>query len=277
MADRFHFNPDTGRTGKCAAQMKCRFGQSDDQHGATREEARANYEKTMESELFANTSSKTAGKTDEEIRETLVTRQYYPNGNYSNYWKSRNAEAAAARVFLEDRGIDTSYINSDTLTRTTFLALNRDGTRAVKGFTNRDRAEQEGYTNILHQNDYTGKAQELADGADRKTLDRMAEILDKENSWSYTKFHRKFNRYSKEELDDERANFMGNYGYLPGDLVEERGVTEEHIDSEEIDGRGFMTLKIPGGSETTMSTELARRELEAIEERRSNSRRAYGW
>ena len=277
MAGRFHFNPATGRTGKCAAQVQCRFGQSDDQHGATREEARANYERAMEGELFANTSSKTAGKGDEEVRETLVARQYYPNGNYSNYWKSKNAEAAATRVLLEDRGIATSYMNSDELTRSTWIALNRDGTRAVKGFSNRDYAEQEGYHHIIHRPDYTSAAQKLADGADRRTLDRMAEILEKENSWNYTKFHRKFNRYSEEELNEERANFMGNYGYLPGDLVEERGVTEEHIDSEEIDGRGFIVLKIPGGSETTMSTELARRELAAIEERRSNSRRGYGW
>lgn len=277
MADRFHFNPDTGRTGKCAAQVQCRFNQSDDQHGATREEARANYEKTMEGELFANTSSKTAGKSDEEVRETLVTRQYYPNGNYSNYWKSHNAEAAATRVLLEDQGIDSSYIPSTVLVRGTWLALNRDGTRIVKDFSNRDHAEQEGYTRLIHRPDYTSKAQKLADGADRKTLDRMAEILDRENSYSYTKYHRKFNRYSEEELNSERANFMSNYGYEPGDLVEECGVTEEQIDSEEIDGRGFMTLKIPGGSETTMSTELARRELEAIEERRRNSRRGYGW
>lgn len=58
MADRFHFNPKTGRTGKCAAQVQCRFGQSDDQHGATREEARANYENQMAPELFSNTEQR---------------------------------------------------------------------------------------------------------------------------------------------------------------------------------------------------------------------------
>lgn len=66
MADRFHFNPESGRTGKCSAQVQCRFGQSEDQHGASREEARANYESQMEPQLFANTTSKATGRFSKE-------------------------------------------------------------------------------------------------------------------------------------------------------------------------------------------------------------------
>ncbi len=79
MAERFHFNPTTGRTGKCEAKKSCRFNQSDDQHGATREEARANYEAQMAPELFSNTERKaqaaevgakrTAAQLDEIARE----------------------------------------------------------------------------------------------------------------------------------------------------------------------------------------------------------------
>jgi len=58
MADRFHFNPTTGRTGKCSAEVQCRFGQSDSQHGATAAEARANYEGTMSEDLFSNTQTR---------------------------------------------------------------------------------------------------------------------------------------------------------------------------------------------------------------------------
>ena len=49
----FHFNPKTGRTGKCDATVRpCRFGQTQEQHGNTPADARANYERSMESELL---------------------------------------------------------------------------------------------------------------------------------------------------------------------------------------------------------------------------------
>lgn len=69
MTDRFHFNPETGRTGKCSAQVQCRFGQSEEQHGSSRQEARANYERTMEGELFANTASKKVNLVRDEAAE----------------------------------------------------------------------------------------------------------------------------------------------------------------------------------------------------------------
>lgn len=50
---RYHFNPETGRTGKCDATVRpCRFQQTEEEHGSTPAEARANYERTMESELL---------------------------------------------------------------------------------------------------------------------------------------------------------------------------------------------------------------------------------
>lgn len=78
MADRFHFNPDTGRTGKCGANVQCRFGQSDSQHGGSREEARANYEATMSNELFANTQTKAPAANVapvEDFAAILIERQ----------------------------------------------------------------------------------------------------------------------------------------------------------------------------------------------------------
>lgn len=55
---RYHFNPETGRTGKCDATVKpCRFKQTEEEHGATPVEARANYERFMESELLPTEDS----------------------------------------------------------------------------------------------------------------------------------------------------------------------------------------------------------------------------
>ncbi len=71
MAQRFHFNPATGRTGKCEAQRGCRFGQSEDQHGETREAARANYEKHMAGELFSNTSESARSESSESAKVPL--------------------------------------------------------------------------------------------------------------------------------------------------------------------------------------------------------------
>lgn len=47
MATRYHFNKDTGRTGKCEAKIKCRLGLAESEHFATREEAQQAFEKTM--------------------------------------------------------------------------------------------------------------------------------------------------------------------------------------------------------------------------------------
>lgn len=50
---KYHFNKDTGRTGKCEAKIKCRLGLADSEHFETREEAQAAYEKTMEKKTSA--------------------------------------------------------------------------------------------------------------------------------------------------------------------------------------------------------------------------------
>ena len=50
---KYHFNKDTGRTGKCEAKIKCRLGLSADEHFETREEAQAAYEKTMDSKAVS--------------------------------------------------------------------------------------------------------------------------------------------------------------------------------------------------------------------------------
>ena len=56
MEPKYHYNPATGKTGRCPAVIKCRLLSSDG-HFNTEAEARAAYEQTMESELL-NTSTK---------------------------------------------------------------------------------------------------------------------------------------------------------------------------------------------------------------------------
>lgn len=49
MANKFHFNPDTGKTGRCSAQMgRCPYKIPESLHGSTAQEASRNFEKIME-------------------------------------------------------------------------------------------------------------------------------------------------------------------------------------------------------------------------------------
>lgn len=46
---KYHFNKESGRTGKCTAKIKCRLGLSQEEHYLTREEASKAYEDSMSS------------------------------------------------------------------------------------------------------------------------------------------------------------------------------------------------------------------------------------
>jgi len=59
LAERYHINPETGRVNKCTARPgNCRYG-SDTAHSATKEEARAIYERQMENETVPQVVTKT--------------------------------------------------------------------------------------------------------------------------------------------------------------------------------------------------------------------------
>lgn len=64
MATKYHFNKDTGRTGKCEAKIKCRLGLAESEHFGTREEAQKAFEKTQDD---LAPLSKNATKTKKEI------------------------------------------------------------------------------------------------------------------------------------------------------------------------------------------------------------------
>ena len=72
---RYHFNPETGRTGKCDATVRpCRFQQTEEEHGSTPAEARANYERTMESELLPVEASAPVDASADEPVELEIGR-----------------------------------------------------------------------------------------------------------------------------------------------------------------------------------------------------------
>lgn len=48
---KFHFNKETGRTGKCDAKIQCRLGLSEEQHFSSLEDAQRGFEIHMENEV----------------------------------------------------------------------------------------------------------------------------------------------------------------------------------------------------------------------------------
>lgn len=110
MATRYHFNPDTGRVGACQALVSCRFSQSAAQHGATKEEARANYEASMDPQTFANTSSKPAATPVRKLTDIAELRSMeMPRGmdGYSehtgNDLKNYSLEGAEVEWYIGGR------------------------------------------------------------------------------------------------------------------------------------------------------------------------------
>lgn len=95
---KFHFNPDTGKTGKCRAIFKCKYGQPDEAHGATEEIARANYEATMEKELFANEIS------NRETAKTPETPTIQANANQTprDYEEFKEIRETRTKELLSD-------------------------------------------------------------------------------------------------------------------------------------------------------------------------------
>lgn len=285
MADRFHFNPETGRTGKCSAEVQCRFGQSADQHGATREDARANYEAQMAPELFSNTQSKPSTRpltsdefydTKRQFREMAFTEG--PNSQAYHRWGSDAAKSAALRTELELRGIDSSHIASDQLTTRNYLFLNEDGNRVAGAFDSREDAARAGFYGApLGTQKLSDEALErvkLSHPAEPEELQRMAEILEKERTRShYPVPVKKSNRYTEEQLDREAAEFEGVHGYSPAEMISTRHIGNADLDEAELEYGGYVTVKIPSGSEAEMSTELIRRELRKPPAPRGR----YGW
>lgn len=113
----YHYNPANGKTGKCDATVRpCRYGQSQEQHGTSPGEARANYERSMESELLPSAVSTSVNRPVE--REVFVTlRNHYgeevevwssaadrlPSGSYAGYYYDEQRDADVEILATVDR------------------------------------------------------------------------------------------------------------------------------------------------------------------------------
>lgn len=64
---KYHINPETGRANQCYAKKTCRFG-ADTKHYATKEEARAGYEKSMKDSTVSKPLKKSSEKASAESK-----------------------------------------------------------------------------------------------------------------------------------------------------------------------------------------------------------------
>lgn len=93
---KYHFNKDTGRTGKCDAKIQCRLGLAASEHFETREEAQAAYEKTM-GKKDVKPLRKTKGNNLDTVRFDVPNR--YP---YNQDQNLNGKTAAEYRKFIVD-------------------------------------------------------------------------------------------------------------------------------------------------------------------------------
>jgi len=226
MPGQFHFNPETGRTGKCEAVIKCRFGQSADQHGTTRDEARANYEKVMEDKLFSNTRLNTRGSSLSSQERKKLKALFVEDHVGNDAWRSKEAQAAFLRSELEAMGVDSSEFSAQELSRRFLYLVSADGTRLERVFKSQahaDRAQakpEETFdsSKLINRNHLSEIALAKIRAGGRKDdalLVRAAEIFELQKSSFYPVESPVLSYpYSEEDLDYQRADFENRYGYI---------------------------------------------------------------
>lgn len=92
---KYHFNKDTGRTGKCEAKIKCRLGLAESEHFETKEEAQAAFEKTMEKKTVNSSLKKNTSK-----GENVDTHKF--SGDDFGYPELKGKTAAEIRQYVLD-------------------------------------------------------------------------------------------------------------------------------------------------------------------------------
>jgi hypothetical protein len=285
---KFHIT-DSGDVRPCnATKRPCRYGDSD--HYTDRTAARNAAEERMASETGlaiaapiskATVRAKAAdasavGTLDpdryiaadelEKIKSRLRTEKYSPKAGFYSEWRSTGAQAAVLRTELDSRGINSAGIKADELAYKQYLVLNEDGTRIVKATDSRAEAEAKSWRGqpALIRNDVLAAGSqklERSEPGNSLAVGMMEEHLQLEEAGHYPVQPQRLNRYSSEQLDTEAREFEYDHRYDVGEILHARGVDEEEIDEAEQDYGGYVTVKIPSGSEATISVELARREI----------------
>lgn len=240
MSGNFHFNPTTGRTGRCEAKLSCRFGQSEDQHGATREEARTNYEAQMAPELFANTASKTA---DKPVSRVPATRPLTPAQ------LKAQADKKELEEFLE-------YLQEpDPEPEPTLPAT---GSATAEQKVRRDAEAISNLSKFLEDSKRSSEAQKPQPKSESKPA---GPILTGRPSLELSMDHYR-KAEAERQLDEEAYDFKIDTRMSVKSVLKTRSVTLKDVEQAERED-GWITVKVPGGSEAHISPALARHELES--------------
>jgi len=288
MAERFHFNPETGRTGKCGADPSnprssgCRFGQSEGQHGATREEARANYEAKMAPELFSNTQAKGSEALSSSERKRLQESILGDPLKTAGIWSSDTARVAAIRSELSEREIDSSRFSAAQLRGAHIYLTNRwnafspmESDRVERLYKSdahaeRDLGELRQFSDkLLKRNDLQQSALEKVRSGNPiydEQLQAIAKGMELEKSGHYPVPVERSNRFNNTELNEEEADIQRETGSSVMAILLNRKVDETDLNEAEIEHDGWISVKAPGSVGVEISTELARRELASYDE-----------
>ena len=265
MADRFHFNPETGRTGKCGAEVQCRFGQSEGQHGASREDARANYESTMAPELFSNTASKApVAEKPQSFSDTL--RGAAELARQKEAYKRGDAPAApvapAPAAPLPPLG--GGFGGGSRMDR---LRAEADEKWRQENAAKKAAAAQPvglRMAPLKAAEDEAARRRIAAKNAESRRQPKPLTGDVPPPRFASAPAGRPPARFSGAQLDAEASEFRSETGYSVQDILRTRQVTEADAAEADRDYDGMVTVKIPGGVEETLSTELVRRELKAM-------------
>ena len=298
MAERFHFNPETGRTGKCGADPSnprsrgCKFGQSDGQHGATREEAKANYETKMEPELFSNARSRGTAEQDQSAQSWLPPAG--PKTLWSDYINDIT-DTVEAYLPLDDQssrkirwkashdlpltmvdGLELKLKGRDLWQRDALkLKIEPNGTVSVEDLSDSGRVDPETIKQLSkdlesYRAQFSAEMQDRVLPNSKVENERFLAIWAKAAPTKESAPKAAYNRYSDSELQGEDWGLQDETGYSAAELMGLRNIGEAEI-AEAERGDGNIWMKVPGRSETTISVELARKELPNVKRSGSGS------
>lgn len=283
MADRFHFNPETGRTGKCSADPSnprsqgCRFGQSDGQHGATREEAKANYEKKMAPELFSNTQAKSAPAAPAQRARyiDLKSPEYTNRLQYdSKVYERVGADGKKSYIRALQNPMGTPVEGTGKAWNDTIRGgVDSFVTIELSGPNDRSFSGQRG---LMEKEDFERDYSETALEAPKAAASSSSTASATPGAPKTQAPAGGYNRYTDYQLDGEDMDIQDATGYSAGELMELRDIGAAEI-AEAERGDGKVWIKVPGRSETTISVELARRELANSREREADRRIGGGY
>ena len=275
MAERFHFNPETGRTGKCGSDPSnprargCLFGQSDAQHGATREEAKANYETKMAPELFANTQVK-AQPAERPRFIDIGSNEYVSQLRYDGkVYKTTGTDGKDRYIRAIKNPLGTPIVAS--ITWNTEVTGSAESYIAVEIAGPTDPSLT-GKPSIIEKDDFEAAYSAPKIEAIKAPVSSAAPVTAPVPAGVPTG---SYNRYSDSELDGEDWELQDDTRYSAADLIEMRQIDSAAIDLAEKEDDGWVTVKVPSASEVSISVELARRELKKVEEKAAARRRRY--